>query len=122
MIDDTQAKNFFAHASTLTPDCFMFTDSQMPEWWTSPKPTPFKSQVLDNIADGWIARELGRTEGDVNDSGFDFDKMVELTSKTNLVSGDNKRKAFYKPCDKCENGPVCYEGGETSHDWCMCEK
>lgn len=94
MVNDTQAKHFFAHASSLTPDCFMFTDSQTPEW-----------------------------AGDEDDdSDFDFDKMVELTSKTNLVSRDNKRKAFYKPCDKCENIPVCYEGGETSHDWCLCNK
>ena len=93
MINDTQAKQFFAHAQTLVPNCFMFTDSATPEWFGA-----------DQASD------------------FDFDQMVELTLKFSLASTQNKRKAFYTPCDKCGDGPVSFEnGGKTSHNWCGCE-
>ena len=94
MINDTQAKHFFAHADTLAPYCFLFTDSTTPEW----------DQEASTHQD------------------FDFDQMVGLTSKFSLASTDNKRKAFYAPCNKCGDGPVSFEnGGKTSQNWCVCE-
>jgi hypothetical protein len=54
-----------------------------------------------------------------NNEPFDFDSMVELSSKFTLASGDNKRKAYYECCDN-GNGPVCFEKDITCD--CQCCK
>jgi len=89
----------------------MFTDSATPEWFGADQAEP---RDFDDME--WDQ------EASTQASDFDFDQMVELTLKFSLASTQNKRKAFYTPCDKCGDGPVSFEnGGKTSHNWCGCE-
>ena len=86
-INDTSAKRFFAHASSLTPDSFLYTDSESPEW-------------LDDVIDYQL-------------SEF-FTTMVHNTAILSM-SSPNKRKAFYQVTDSGD-GPIAYEG-RTSENW-----
>ena len=91
-MNDLQAKRFFAHASSLTPDSFLYTDDAEPEW--------FNARV-DN---------------------FEFEdfynQLVEQSAKFSIdscISSHVKRKAFYQVTDSGD-GPIAYEG-VISENW-----
>ena len=73
MINDTQAKQFFAHAATLTPNHYMYTDNETPVW-----------------------------SDDTDIDSFDYDKMVALSNNFRWKVLGNKRKSC-ETCESCES-------------------
>ena len=90
-MNDIKARQFFAHASSLTPDSFLFTDDAESEWFNA----RVDSDELEDF----------------------YNQMVEESAKLSIhsCSSYDKRKAFYQVTDSGD-GPIAYEG-VISENW-----
>ena len=89
-MNDIKAQQFFAHASSLTPDSFLYTDDAEPEWINA---------RVDN--------------GELEDL---YNQLVAESAKLSIdsCSSHDKRKAFYKVTESGD-GPIAYEGVITEN-------